>query len=68
MLIFRLAVLSEDCGLGHLAVQFATKIGADVTVVTTSPDKQKDAHGFGRFQHTEIHRRIQKRIGNRWMT
>src|SRR2546428_3957192 len=34
-------------GLGHLAVQFATKMGADVTVVTTSPDKQKDAHGFG---------------------
>jgi uncharacterized zinc-type alcohol dehydrogenase-like protein len=34
-------------GLGHLAVQFATKMGADVTVVTTSPDKQEDAHAFG---------------------
>jgi uncharacterized zinc-type alcohol dehydrogenase-like protein len=34
-------------GLGHLAVQFATKMGADVTVVTTSPDKEKDAHRFG---------------------
>ena len=34
-------------GLGHLAVQFATKMGANVTVVTTSPDKEKDARGFG---------------------
>jgi len=34
-------------GLGHLAVQFATKMGADVTVVTTSPDKEKDARRFG---------------------
>jgi len=33
--------------LGHLAVQFATKIGADVTVVTTSPDKEEDARRFG---------------------
>jgi uncharacterized zinc-type alcohol dehydrogenase-like protein len=34
-------------GLGHLAVQFATKMGADVTVVTTSPDKEGDARRFG---------------------
>ena len=34
-------------GLGHLAVQFATKLGADVTVVTTSPDKEGDARRFG---------------------
>ncbi|MCU1336700.1 MAG: Alcohol dehydrogenase GroES domain protein [Bryobacterales bacterium] len=34
-------------GLGHLAVQFATKMGADVTVVTTSPDKVEDARRFG---------------------
>ena len=34
-------------GLGLLAVQFATKMGADVTVVTTSPDKEKDARRFG---------------------
>lgn len=34
-------------GLGHLAVQFATKMGADVTVVTTSPNKEKDARRFG---------------------
>ena len=30
-------------GLGHLAVQFATKMGADVTVLTTSPEKEQDA-------------------------
>ena len=34
-------------GLGHLAVQFANKMGADVTVVTTSPDKEADARRFG---------------------
>ncbi len=34
-------------GLGHLAAQFATKMGADVTVVTTSPDKEEDARRFG---------------------
>src|SRR5436853_5783958 len=34
-------------GLGHLALQFATKMGADVTVVTTSPDKVEDARRFG---------------------
>jgi alcohol dehydrogenase (NADP+) len=34
-------------GLGHLAVQFATKMGADVTVITTSPEKEQDARRFG---------------------
>jgi len=34
-------------GLGHLAVQFAAKMGADVTVVTTSPEKEQDARRFG---------------------
>src|SRR5439155_26098689 len=34
-------------GLGYLAVQFATKMGADVTVVTTSPEKEQDARRFG---------------------
>ena len=34
-------------GLGHLAVQFATKMGADVTVITTSLEKKEDARRFG---------------------
>jgi len=34
-------------GLGHLAVQFATKMGAHVTVVTTSSEKEQDARRFG---------------------
>jgi uncharacterized zinc-type alcohol dehydrogenase-like protein len=34
-------------GLGHLAVQMATAMGAEVTVFTTSPDKVADAKRFG---------------------
>ncbi|WP_233595803.1 MULTISPECIES: NAD(P)-dependent alcohol dehydrogenase [Corallococcus] len=34
-------------GLGHLAVQLASALGASVTVITTSPDKAKDARRFG---------------------
>ena len=34
-------------GLGHMATQIAKAMGADVTVVTTSPDKISDAKLFG---------------------
>lgn len=34
-------------GLGHMATQFARALGAEVTVVTTSPDKRADAVAFG---------------------
>ena len=34
-------------GLGHMAVMIATAMGADVTVITTSPGKAPDARRFG---------------------
>jgi alcohol dehydrogenase (NADP+) len=34
-------------GLGHLAVRFASAMGADVTVVSSNPDKAADAARFG---------------------
>lgn len=34
-------------GLGHMGVKIATAMGADVTVITTSQDKEQDARRFG---------------------
>lgn len=34
-------------GLGHMAVKFAVALGAAVTVISTSPDKEKDALAMG---------------------
>jgi uncharacterized zinc-type alcohol dehydrogenase-like protein len=34
-------------GLGHLALQYAAKWGCEVTAISTTPDKQDEAHGFG---------------------
>ena len=34
-------------GLGHMAVKFASSFGAEVTMLSTSPSKEKDAIGFG---------------------
>lgn len=34
-------------GLGHLAVKFAAALGAEVTVLTTSPGKEELARGLG---------------------
>ncbi len=34
-------------GLGHMAVQLAKAMGAEVTVITTSKEKQADAERFG---------------------
>ncbi|KAL8826885.1 MAG: hypothetical protein Q9191_003520 [Dirinaria sp. TL-2023a] len=34
-------------GLGHLAIQFASKMGCDVVAFSGSEDKDADAHSFG---------------------
>lgn len=34
-------------GLGHLAIQFARAMGAEVTAISTSPDKAAEALAFG---------------------
>ena len=42
----RVAVLGL-CGLGHMAVKLAASMGAEVTVLSTSPKKEKDAKELG---------------------
>ncbi len=42
----KLAVLGLG-GLGHMAVKFGVAFGADVTVLSTSPEKEKDAMKLG---------------------
>lgn len=34
-------------GLGHMAVKFGVAFGAEVTVLSTSPSKEKDAKDLG---------------------
>ena len=34
-------------GLGHMGVKIAAAMGAEVTMITTSPDKEKDARALG---------------------
>ena len=34
-------------GLGHMAVKFAASFGAEVTMLSTSPQKEQDAHHLG---------------------
>jgi uncharacterized zinc-type alcohol dehydrogenase-like protein len=40
-------------GLGHMAVKLAASMGADVTVLSRSPEKEKDAKGLG-AHHFEL--------------
>jgi uncharacterized zinc-type alcohol dehydrogenase-like protein len=37
-------------GLGHMGVKFAVAMGAEVTVISTSPSKEEDAKRFGAHQ------------------
>ena len=34
-------------GLGHLGLQYANKMGCEVTAISTSPNKEEEAKGFG---------------------
>ncbi len=43
-------------GLGHLAIQFANAFGCEVTAISTSPDKEKEAISFGAKRFTTLDR------------
>jgi uncharacterized zinc-type alcohol dehydrogenase-like protein len=49
-------------GLGHMAIKFAVAMGADVTVLSTSPHKREDAKKLGapRFVVTTDEDQVQK--------
>jgi uncharacterized zinc-type alcohol dehydrogenase-like protein len=67
-------------GLGHLALQFASTLGLDVTALSSSPDKEDEARSFGadEFIVTSDHAAMQRAeygfeallctapIGNAW--
>lgn len=41
-------------GLGHLALQFAAKLGAEVTALSSSPSKEADARRFGASRFLDV--------------
>lgn len=57
----KLAVLGLG-GLGHMAVKFGVAFGADVTVLSTSPEKEKDALKLG--AHHFINTRDEAQVNN----
>jgi uncharacterized zinc-type alcohol dehydrogenase-like protein len=52
-------------GLGHMAIKFAKAFGAEVTLLSTSPSKEKDALALGaqQFVVTTDEQRVQKLAG-----
>lgn len=52
-------------GLGHMAVKFAASMGAEVTVLSTSPHKQQDAQKLGahKFVVTKDPEQVQSVMG-----
>jgi alcohol dehydrogenase (NADP+) len=52
-------------GLGHMAVKFGASFGAEVTMLSTSPEKEKDARGLGaqKFALTSDPAQIKKLSG-----
>lgn len=41
-------------GLGHLAIKFASKMGVDVTVLSTTPSKEDEARSYGAHHFANI--------------
>lgn len=39
--------LTSDCRLGHLVIQYAVKLGADVVTFSESADKEKEVVALG---------------------
>jgi uncharacterized zinc-type alcohol dehydrogenase-like protein len=60
----KLAVLGLG-GLGHMAVKFGVAFGAEVTVLSTSPDKEQDAKKLGahHFIVTKDEKQLAKAAG-----
>lgn len=52
----KVAVLGVG-GLGHLAIQFAHAFGCQVTAMSSSPDKEQQALGFGADRFIDTHDR-----------
>lgn len=50
-------------GLGHLAIQFASKMGAEVVAISHSPSKKKDALKLG-ASHFVLDRDLDKLAGS----
>jgi uncharacterized zinc-type alcohol dehydrogenase-like protein len=52
-------------GLGHMAVKFGASFGAEVTMLSTSPDKEKDARRLGaqKFALTKDSAQLEKLAG-----
>ena len=52
-------------GLGHMAVKFGAAFGAEVTMLSTSPDKEKDARRLGaqKFARTSDPAQLKKLAG-----
>jgi D-arabinose 1-dehydrogenase-like Zn-dependent alcohol dehydrogenase len=47
-------------GLGHLAIQYAAKMGAEVVVYSTTADKEAEAKGFGASEFYLLNEMLEK--------
>jgi len=51
-------------GLGHMAVKFAVSFGAEVTVLSTSPHKEKDANALGAKFALSTDKEVMKKLNS----